>query len=345
MNVVFRADASISIGTGHIMRCLTLADTLTKRGAECHFICRQHIGDALDFIRQRGHSAYGLPIDDSSVASVDFSADAAQTRSIMTGLHPDWLIVDHYHLGYEWECQIRSAVKRVLVIDDIGRPHRCDMLLDQNFHNPVHARYRESLTADTELLLGSEFALVRAEFATLRPPALKRRDGSLSRLLVSMGGTDPGNETRKVLAGLLMSWQSKWAIDVVIGACNPHMNSVEESCQRLPNATLHVQADNMAQLMLTADCAINAGGSTTWERCCLGLPALVTVVSNDQAAVAESVAKVGAHMLMGRDTQLSAESYAQAIGMLTAGRLCEMSAAAARICDGLGAERVAARLH
>jgi UDP-2,4-diacetamido-2,4,6-trideoxy-beta-L-altropyranose hydrolase len=345
MNVVFRADASITIGTGHVMRCLTLADALRRRGAQCHFICRRDAGHLLDLIRLRGYAVQALACDENAEIDVDWRKDAAQTRMISDELHPDWLIVDHYRLGQEWEDEIRSSAQRVFVIDDLGRPHRCDMLLDQNFHNPMHGRYRELLSWDTQLLLGPDFALVRPEFAALRPLALKRRDGSFSRLLISMGGSDPGNETSKVLGGLRVKWESRWTVDIVIGSGNPHAKSVEEACRRLPNAKLHVQTSKMAELMLAADCAINAGGSTTWERCCLGLPALVTVVSDDQAAIAESVAKAGAQILMGWDTDLTTDDYAQAIGALTSQQLCEMSAAAAEICDGLGADRVAARLH
>jgi UDP-2,4-diacetamido-2,4,6-trideoxy-beta-L-altropyranose hydrolase len=345
MNVVFRADASISIGTGHVMRCLSLADALKSRGAECHFICSEDSGHALDFIRLRGHAAYALPDDNRFPAGADYSRDAAETLAILSKLNPRWLIVDHYLLGEEWECQIRAAVKKLLVIDDIGRAHQCDVLLDQNFHNPIHARYRQTLSAATQLLLGPEFALLRPEFATLRSRALQRRNGSLTRLLVSMGGSDPGNETSKVLAGLSAGWQTEWVLEVVVGGSNPHLNSVAEACRRLPNASLHVQAANMAQLMLAADCAIGAGGSTTWERCCLGLPALVTVVSNDQLAIAEAVAQAGAQVLLGWNSALLARDYAKSIAALTPVGLREMSAAAAAICDGLGAERVAARLQ
>jgi UDP-2,4-diacetamido-2,4,6-trideoxy-beta-L-altropyranose hydrolase len=345
MNIVFRADASISIGTGHVMRCLTLADVLKSQGAECHFICCQAVGHAIDFIRLRGHTAHGLSDLDSCVAGIDVAQDAAQTRAIVDGLHPEWLIVDHYQLGQHWECQIRSAVKRLFVIDDIGRTHSCDVLLDQNFRNPTHTCYRRSIAEGTQLLLGSEFALLRPEFATLRAQALQRRDGMLTRLLVSMGGTDPSNETCKVLAGLQDAWESAWAVDVVVGGGNPHLTSVAAACARLPNASLHVQAANMAELMLAADCAITAGGSTTWERCCLGLPALVTVVSHDQFAIAEAVAGAGAQVLLGWNDVVTAQDYAKSVAALSDIRLCEMSTAAAAICDGRGAKRVAARLH
>jgi UDP-2,4-diacetamido-2,4,6-trideoxy-beta-L-altropyranose hydrolase len=218
------------------------------------------------------------------------------------------------------------------------------LLLDQNFKNPTHALYQEFL-GDTELLLGPEFALLRPEFATLRAQALQRRDGSLIHLLVTMGGSDSGNETSKALVGLQASWRAEWRLDVVVGGSNPHRGAVADFCSRMPSTSMHVQAANMAELMLAADCAISAGGSTTWERCCLGLPSLVTVLSIDQRAIAESVAAAGAQILLGLDSSLIAEDYAKSLAALTPANLRAMSAAAAAICDGRGAERVAARLH
>lgn len=345
MKFAFRADASTRIGTGHIMRCLALADTLKRRGSSCHFICLQETGRLLDLIRAHGHTTHDLVGAEDDAPGADWVGDVAQTRAIVAVIQPDWLIVDHYRLGREWECEIRSAAGKLFAIDDIGRAHQCDLLLDQNFRNPVHARYRETQASGTQVLLGPEYALVSSRFAALRPAALGRRDRSLSRLLVTMGGTDPDNETGKVLAGLGSAGGSRWVVDVVVGASNPHVEAVEAVCRNLPNATLHVQTSKMAELMLAADCAIAAGGSTTWERCCLGLPALVTVISDDQLAIAEAVAATGAHLLLGRNRNLRAEDYVTTIGTLTPERLRTMSAAAAAICDGLGAERVAERLH
>jgi UDP-2,4-diacetamido-2,4,6-trideoxy-beta-L-altropyranose hydrolase len=324
-----------------VMRCLTLADALRARGAQCRFVSRCDAGDVVDLIRQRGYWVASLP----AAARVGGEEDASETRAALVGVHTDWLIVDHYRLGESWEVAIRPSVHRLLVIDDLGRPHQCDMLLDQNLETPIHARYRERLGEETPLLLGPQFALVRPEFAALRSQALARRDGSLARLLVSFGGSDAENLTVTALAALQRAWQSQWSVDVVIGSSNPNIESVEAACRKLPQATLHVQTARMAQLMVAADCAINAGGSTTWERCCLGLPGLVTVVSDDQVAIADSVARAGGHVLVGSGAQVGAEDYVRAIGALTRTQLIRMAQAAAVICDGLGAERVAQRLH
>jgi UDP-2,4-diacetamido-2,4,6-trideoxy-beta-L-altropyranose hydrolase len=270
--------------------------------------------------------------------------DARATCERLAGLAVDWLIVDHYGLGIEWEQAVGVCARNLLVIDDIGRDHECTLLLDQNWPNPMHDHYRRTL-AESSLLLGPQYALLRAEFAASRATALQRRTGALDRILVSMGGSDPTNATAKALAGLEAAWQDSWHVDAVIGAGNPHRESIETICSRLPAATLHIQASNMAQLMTAADCAIGAGGSTTWERCCLGLPSLVSILSNDQIPIATAVARDGAQSLVGRDHEASIADYTREMSALSPARLLAMSAAAARICDGLGAGRVTEQLQ
>ena len=340
---VFRVDSSSEIGSGHVMRCLSLADCLSALGNRCAFLCRPAPGDLVEEIERRSHTLVKMPSMALEPAMSE-SADARATAELISHWRVDWLIVDHYGLGIAWERAAAGIARNLLVIDDIGRDHACSLLLDQNYPNPVHDRYRGTL-AESKLLIGPQYALLRAEFAASRAAALQRRTGMLAHVLVSMGGADPGNATAKALAGLQGAWQEGWQVDVVIGAGNPHREEVEAMCTRLPSAAIHVQTSKMAELMTTADCAIGAGGSTTWERCCLGLPALVSILSADQGPIAAAVAKAGAQSVLGWDEDLSAADYARAISALSPDRLMAISASAAGICDGLGARRVAERLQ
>ena len=343
LRFVFRADSSREIGSGHVMRCLTLADFLAALGNRCAFLCRSAPGDLIDEIGRHGHTAMQMsPI--AAQPTMSESEDARASKEAISGLAIDWLVVDHYGLGIEWEQALRPRARNLLVIDDVGRDHECSLLLDQNFPNPMHDRYRRTL-ADAKLLIGPQYALLRADFSISRPAALRRRTGACNRFLVSMGGSDPSNATAKALAGLESVWQEGWQVDVIVGAGNPHRESIESSCSHRPAMTLHVQASNMAQLMTAADCAIGAGGSTTWERCCLGLPSLVSILSIDQISIATAVTHAGAQSLVGWDQEVTAADYAREISALTAARLRAMSVSAAKICDGLGASRVAARLQ
>jgi UDP-2,4-diacetamido-2,4,6-trideoxy-beta-L-altropyranose hydrolase len=343
LNVVFRADSSRDIGSGHVMRCLALADPLTADGGHCVFLCRPAPGDLTDEIERRGHAVIRLP-PMGEQAPLFESDDARASGSALAHVAVDWLVVDHYRLGVDWERVVSPCAHNLLAIDDIGRDHECSLLLDQNFPNPMHDRYRRA-QPDTKLLLGPQYALLRGEFAVSRATALQRRSGALRRILVTMGGSDPGNSTAKALAALQAVWLDGWHVDVVIGTGNPHRESVESVCLGLPSATLHIQTSSMAQLMTAADCAIGASGSTTWERCCLGLPALVTIQSDDQIAIAEAVAGAGAQSLVGRDREITFADYSREISRLSSARLLEMSLSAANICDGRGANRVAERLQ
>jgi spore coat polysaccharide biosynthesis predicted glycosyltransferase SpsG len=192
------------------------------------------------------------------------------------------------------------------------------------------------------LLLGPQFALLGAQFAALRPVSLRRRRDAISRVLLCMGGSDPFNETGKVLAGL--SHLPQLYIDVAIGTGNPHRSAIEAACAGLRHATLHVQTPAMAELMAAADCAICGAGNITWERCALGLPGLATIMADNQASAAAAVAAAGAHQLLGWHHNLVAEDYARALLAMDSAKLRRMSTAAAAICDGGGVTRVAERL-
>lgn len=341
MNVVFRTDASSRIGVGHVMRCLTLAAQLRERGATAIFLCREEPGDLRQLIAHTGFSVVTL------TAASDWSADVEATRLAIatSAARPEWLVLDHYGLDHRWEEGVRSSVGSIMVIDDLAdREHDCDMLLDQNIENPRHQRYAKLIPAEARLLLGSQYALIRPEFAQLRSISLARRHGQLERLLVTMGGADPANDTAKVLHGLSAEGTSSVPVDVVIGTSNTHKDDIRGICARVPSARLHVQTPRMAELMCSADLAITAGGSTTWERCVLGLPAIVTLQSEDQVAIAEAVASAGGHLLLGWSEDLTPADYTRSLRDLHSDDLARMSQASAELCDGYGAGRVAAEL-
>jgi UDP-2,4-diacetamido-2,4,6-trideoxy-beta-L-altropyranose hydrolase len=339
MRFLIRADASQSIGTGHVVRCATLAHQLTAAGHSVLFLCRRQPGDLVSWLE-----AQGLPVAPLSSGDHDQSQDAAVCCNLAGPSRYDWLIVDHYALGDVWERAMSDIACRVLAVDDLGRAHACDLLLDQNYASPTHDLYPAKVPARCQYLFGPDFALVRPEFATLRAKSLAKSRQRLSRLLVFMGGSDPVDETTKAVSGIALAKLADLAVDVVIGSSNPHRRAVERACKQLPDVALHIQTSEMAALMARADCAIGAAGSTTWERCTLGLPTLVTILAENQTQIAEKVAASGGHRLLGRYADLTPEAYAHALTALTPTSLDAMSKAAAPLCDGEGAKRVAAQL-
>jgi UDP-2,4-diacetamido-2,4,6-trideoxy-beta-L-altropyranose hydrolase len=338
MRVLFRVDASIDIGSGHVTRCAALAQGFKDKGHEVLFLCRLLTGSLKSWLEAQGFEV--LTIDPCTSAG---EADDAAASRRMIDRRIDWIVVDHYRLGRAWEQAMAGVTAHILAIDDLGRPHHCDILLDPNLASPVHDLYRGRVPAACALLLGPQSAPLRPEFAALRPKALSRDRGDVARVLVFMGGSDPANETCKVLDGLAMT-RRPLAADVVIGQANPNRFAVEHACRRLTNARLHVQTTRMAELMSRADCAIGSAGSATWERCALGLPAIVSVLFDNQATIAESVHAAGAHRSLGWHDALDAKDYAQALLALDAVVLRRMSESAAQICDGGGVDRVVACL-
>jgi len=346
LRVIFRTDASIRIGIGHVMRCMTLANALRERGAECRFICREHEGNLLEQIRQRGFDAYGLPVaaelaeptgsdakqdqTQSAWLGSDWATDAAQTKVGAGETVLDWVIVDHYALDARWERAIRPICKRLMVIDDLAdRPHDCDVLLDQNSYRDQDQRYQGLLPKQCKTLLGPAYVLLRPEFEKAKQ-GLRTRDGIVKRVLVFFGGSDPKNQTRTVLAALERMNTLDISIDVVVGHSNPNRHSIQELCDQLPSVTYHCNASNMAELIVNADLGIGAGGSAMWERCYLGLPTITVVFAENQVRTTEDVAQLGAIEYLGSTDSLGEDDYERVISSLIANpqRLKQISDAA-----------------
>lgn len=299
LRVVFRADASVEIGTGHVMRCLTLADALRADGATCRFLCRAHAGHLLELIAARGHEAVALPLhetgrlaSDSALPAhahwlgTDWGTDVVDSRAALGGAVVDWLVVDHYALDRHWEAALRPNCRRLFAIDDLAdRPHNCDLLLDQNLGRRAED-YRDLLPAGAQTLIGPAYALLRPEFAALRGESLERRaQPEFRQLLITMGGVDKDNATGAVLDALAdCTLPADLRITVVLGPQAPALFRVRERATTLPwHTEVRVGVTDMAALMTNADLAIGSGGGGTWERLFMGLPTLVIPIADNQA--------------------------------------------------------------
>lgn len=344
--IAIRADAAHWIGFGHIARCATLADRLRDQGARVTFLSRDLPGHYNDWLEQQGYPVYRLPAPESPAddawLGVSLAQDIDDCRPYLESEASwDWLVVDHYGLGREWEHAARPFVRRILVIDDLAdRHHDCDLLLDQNLQ-PAPGRYAGLVPPACRLLLGPRFALLRPEFAALHG-ATPTREGALRRLLIFMGGNDSARVTQKALAGLSQTGAENLAIDVVIGKGNPHRDEIAAQCAQLPQARLHVQTPTMACLMAAADLMLGAAGTTSWERCCLGLPALVASVAPNQRDNGRQTARQRVAVYLGDAETLGPTDLGAAIGRLAdhPGLLRRMSARARALVDGRGALRV-----
>ncbi|WP_238348334.1 UDP-2,4-diacetamido-2,4,6-trideoxy-beta-L-altropyranose hydrolase [Pseudomonas sp. RW10S2] len=355
--MVFRVDASTDIGIGHVMRCLTLADALVLRGAHCEFICRMHPGHQSRLIAARGYRVHELPVMQVSEAQqqgqndqysrwlgASQAQDARACVELLGDVPVDWLIVDHYGLDIAWEKVLRASARHLLVFDDLAnRDHDCDVLLDQTFGRDV-ADYQKRVPEHCMSLCGASYAVLRPDFQQFRPVSLKRRQSpALEHVLISLGGVDKANATGALLGALAQIERYDISrITVVMGASAPWLEDVRRLASNMPVQTdVKVNVQDMAQLMVEADLAIGAAGSTTWERCCLGLPSFMLVVADNQMFSAQQIAQSGAVQMLVLDETLPDQlSALLARASKEPDFLPGMSSRAREIVDGDGVQRV-----
>jgi len=295
MNILIRADASITIGSGHVMRCLTIANQLKRLKHNVLFWMEHLPGNMIDFVIDQGYP----------VISESTSADI--------------LIVDHYQLDMNWEQSMRSNFKRIVVIDDLAnKQHDCDVLLDQNVVPHYEQRYDQLVSSHCVKLLGPKYLIIRDEFIEERTRLIDRT-GEVKRLLVFMGGSDPTNETMKVLIALQQTSASFDHIDVVVGSSNANRSQIEQICNKQQYA-YHCQIDYMAHLMAEADFSIGAGGATTWERCYVGLPSSSTIVARNQMESTQTAEQLGAIINLGWHEMVTSEIYKRLLDSLPSKR-------------------------
>jgi len=337
MNIVFRTDASINIGTGHVMRCLTLADELRLKCTDINFICREEPGNMISYIGNRGYKVHQLP------GKIDIETDRRLTKEILSKYEtkPDGLIIDHYDIDISWEYPLRKYAKKLMVIDDLAnRKHDCDLLLDQNY-SKNEDRYNGLFPGNCIQLLGPEYAILRPQFQKARGN-LRKRDGDVNRILVFMGGVDPKDITSKALRAIHLLDRSDIVVDVVIGNLNPYHDKIKILTSKIPNTSCHHNVENMAELMASADLCIGAGGTTTWERCCEGLPTITLILAENQKDISESLAKEGALINLGWYHNVTEKNIKEKIEGLIDNpqKMVSMSDKSRMLVDGKGVGRV-----
>ena len=357
--VAFRADASLLIGNGHIARCLALAREMAARGARIVFITRDHAGHLGSVIDAQGYETILLSNGESgaspclpeAAADLGYAAflacswerDAEQSQAVLAELQPDWLVVDHYALDARWEATVRPFCKCVMVIDDLAnRPHVCDLLLDQNLGRK-DADYASLVAPSCTLLTGPMYALLRPEFAALRSHSLKRRENwQLENIIVTMGGVDQPNATAKVLEGLRLAELPRLArITVVMGRHAPWLEDIRSIAASMPFETrVLIDIHDMAEHMANSDLAIGAAGGTSWERCCLGLPALIAILADNQVPGATALQERGAALLLGEVGSITANLPAAIRTMSQKENLSRMSHAARDVTNGCGVNEI-----
>lgn len=339
MNVLIRADASLVIGSGHVMRCLTLADQLRTKGMTVAFVCRNVPGGMFDLLSARGYQTVAIEGDWSQ------QFDAEETIKVVSQVFSeglDWLVVDHYELDVEWERMLRPHVRKLFVIDDLAnRFHDCDLLLDQNYENSE--RYRPWIGDNCQMLLGAFYALIRPEYAALR---MTSRREIVNRVLVFFGGSDPDDLTGLALDALSDSILSALEVDVVIGHNYSYHKKLENQALIRGKTNIYGPQPHLAALMAGADIAIGAGGATNWERMCLGLPSIVITLADNQVPISKILHRKGALRLIGSSKEVTVKSIRDAlIDEIFSRCYSDRVNLALAQCDGLGLNRVVQVIH
>ena len=334
-HIVIRADANARIGTGHLMRCLALAQGWKSQGGQALFITACESDSLCQRLSDESFQVVRLE------QSYPDSADWEITSQVLTAHSDAWVVLDGYHFDAAYQCQIKETGHRLLVIDDMAHldHYYADIVLNQNINAE---RLRYACEPYTHLLLGTRYVLLRSEFLAWRG-RLEGIHEVARKVLVTLGGSDPDNVTLKIIQSIQHAQVDGLRIAVVAGADNPHYEELQ-SAARDSHLAIHLRKNvaNMPELMAWADVAVAAGGSTTWELAFMGLPAVVLELATNQQSITAGLSEAGIVLNLGWHTEASIVQVADTlVGLL--GDLClrrQMSQRGRELVDGLGSERV-----
>jgi UDP-2,4-diacetamido-2,4,6-trideoxy-beta-L-altropyranose hydrolase len=308
MHIALRVDSSSAMGTGHLMRCLTLAEALRARGASCTFICRDLPGNLSHLVQENGFGLRRLPAVDVPVAAemehiawlqASVEQDQVETRLALNDQQWDWLVVDHYGVDEKWERGLRAYCKQILVLDDLAdRIHDCDLLWDPGAEPDLKERHAKAVPSHAMLLTGPAYALLRPEFDAQRASLPPAPDRIWPRhLLVMFGGNDADGHTLEAVQAVRRTAPAGTPVDVVVSTINQDQGRLHSFCLEHDSFKLHVASTQVAALLARADLVIASGGGATWERLYLRRPALLKIVAENQRKPLEYMAGAGYFVL------------------------------------------------
>lgn len=353
--VFFRVDASHEIGSGHVMRCLALANFLKKKNLECSFICRELPGNLIDYIKREGFLVFALGGPSGSLAKnqdypshsrwlgVNWQRDAQETNDILKKNKVNWLIIDHYAIEAAWELVVKQSCDHIMVIDDLAdRYHVCDVLLDQNLGRSA-LDYAKFVTKDSLFLIGPEYALLRDEFQLVRAlDSAKPKRSAIKKIMISMGGVDQENITNKILDELIkIGSNQKFQLIVILGSKSPHIQMVKEKILECPFLVeLIIDCREMAKKISEVDLVIGGAGSSSWERCSLGVPSIAIILAENQQLIARALSAINAAVAL-NISEISSKLSEIIMRLISDPKSVEiMSGIAYSVTDGLGLQRV-----
>jgi UDP-2,4-diacetamido-2,4,6-trideoxy-beta-L-altropyranose hydrolase len=356
--VAFRVDASNQIGTGHVTRCIALADELTAAGMRCCFICRSLEGNMILNIRNHGYKTFELPknnrmtyvhdylnnqLEHADWLGVDWLTDAEQTAAILELQNITWLVIDHYAIDIKWEEHIKPYINYLCVIDDLdNRNHSCEILIDQNwFGLQTNLRYDKKVNHNCIKLVGPNYAIIKSIYLKARKK-VKKRSGIINTILVFFGGSDQQNQTEKTLAALSNDIFDEIYVDIVVGPNYLNYEALSQLASKRSRTKIYKNLPDLSDLMVKADIMIGAGGTTTWERMCLGLPSLIISIANNQTQICIELNNAGFINYIGEFNNVGISDIEKKIIQITLqpDLLKKQSEIIFHLVDGYGTSRV-----
>ena len=348
INLFVRVDAGKEIGDGHFMRCLTLVKSFKKEIHKIYFISNQLSNHQTKILKKYNFKFFKIngytKIHNKKIKKKLIDEDIRNSIKIIRNYknHQNWLLIDHYGIDHTWEKSFRRDVDKIIVIDDLAdRKHDCDILIDQNYFIGNKNRYKSLVPSFCNQLIGSKYSIIRTEFSKSRNK-LKQKN-KMERIMVSFGGSDPNNETKKVLLAL-NSLKMNLNVDVIVGKNNPNKKEIKKICLKNSNFHYYEQIKDMAKFMKKADFSIGGGGSMIWERCYMGLPSIVTILDDNQREITKEMDRLGCLVSIGDYKKVSIKDYQSEIIKMNIEKIKRMSKQCMTIVDGNGIKRICSEI-
>lgn len=353
MVIVFRVDSSTIMGSGHFMRCLTLAKLMRDCGnVEIYFICRNLEGNIANIAKDNDFNLIMLPAVEynrnlsgyAAWLTVSQEQDAADTidavRSISGERQANYIIVDSYAIDEQWEKKLRPYTKEIFVIDDLAnRKHDCDFLLDQTYGIENANKYCGLVPSHCVQFLGTSYSLLKPEYRKLRKEKdLLRQE--IKNILVFFGGSDDTGETVKFLEALKHNKYEQYHFIVIVGSGNLLQNAIKTYCDEMDNVEFHCQVDNMEYYISICDLAFASAGVNTWERCVLGLPSFITVTADNQREIAAKMHEQNAAVILGDFEDVNSVDYSRALRKIDKIDIASLSKNAAQLMENDGIDEL-----
>ncbi|WP_456324633.1 UDP-2,4-diacetamido-2,4,6-trideoxy-beta-L-altropyranose hydrolase [Desulfonauticus submarinus] len=342
-HLVIRADSTPRIGTGHIMRCIALAQAWQDRDGEVNFISHCESKLLRQRIQDEGFNLVSLKVSHPDPSDLEFTLDFL--RNLKTSRQEQPIVVtDGYHFDLAYQKGIKENGFRLMVIDDYNHlPHyHADILLNQNINAP---ELEYSCSENTVKLLGCKYVMLRREFLQYRE--LKREiPDKAHNILVTMGGADPDNVTQKVLKAIYLLNEPDIEVKVIVGPSNPHLEALKSGIKDfdLPVSIIFSPLpEKMPEFMKWADLTITAGGSTCWELVFMGVPSLIITVAENQEGIGEGLERAGVARNVGWFSKIDVNELKDEISVLICNYKIrkEMSLYGKELIDGRGVARIA----